>query len=348
MIDTMTIFHQVTRVEYDHLKNHLERISLELSGKRIYPDRNDKNALVTHCFCKLGLQEIKLRCRVDKGYRAIEIWLRPKLLIEEGNYYDTTQIYEMEKVRKVFNQIVEQFDLPDLMLWRVKRFDPAVDLNIYQDLIPIYMFSYKKANIPLFMLSNRTTQKYLQSPNNLYLCSSNVRVNIYDRYATLVNKLKEGYKVGLNVEAVRNKMRFEVQHKNCRGQLYKYLNNDFCRASIEYYYNSIIGSGDYYTLDKARMIISQNTKSVLKSIELKDFIKSINQSGSVWKAKIAYLQNSSNRIKASKQFSYYLQQLEALNVNPVVLPDDLGIETIPNVKSQLDSYFKTMNDYSKD
>jgi hypothetical protein len=339
MIDTITISYRITKAEYNFLFKVFNDLSKQISDKKLFKDRNDRNAYVTYALKELGYPEIKLRRSNEWfDYRAIEIKIRPKLIIEKENYYELIYPNEIERFREGFNDFIGKFNLPDLLYWNVKRIDYAIDLNIPQELITIYMLLFKKANIPYYVLANNIAQKHMDSTTNLYLYSKSLTINYYDRYQTLVNKQLENHKNWKDFNVVKNKLRLEVQCKNCKGQqLIQYLNIENYKKAIETNYDLIIGCGDYYLLNESLNIINKNTKSIRKSIILKDFLKLVHSSGGVWKAKEKFIQRYSNsgREKALKQFSSILNKVRGLGINPVSLSDEYGLVELQNIKSQI-------------
>lgn len=341
MIDTMLIFYPLSKWEYDDLFSGLIIMSYHLNGKKLYKDRNDKNTYVTHCLSKNGLQEIKLRHNREKNYRAIEIRLRPKLLADEGNYFDLFHLDEFEQARQTFNQIFAKFNyLPDLIYWHTKRVDAAVDLEINEDDILNYMLLFNKCNIPSYMLKNKVTERFMNSIHNLYLCSKNVTINIYSRYRVTQNKVNEGYLKNVNIEPTKNKLRVEVQYKNCTGKLHQFLNRDFLKMIILRFFDETIGSGDYYHLSDALRIIQSSVRSIKKWIRIRRLIILIHESGSIVDAKSIFLKKSANRTKASKEFSSLIQNLRSMNINPVCIPEQLRIDKIDGIRNLIIQKFQ--------
>lgn len=231
--------------------------------------------------------------------------------------------------------------LPDLLHWKVKRIDYAIDLEINQDLIPIYMFVFKQSNIPNYMLSNPITKMFMEAPANLYLYSTNLTINFHNRHSTLEEKFKKGKIHKINLDKVKNKLRLEVQYKKCSGELYEYLSEERCKKIICYFYDSIIGNGHYYQIERSLELIAKGTRSVKRSIELKEFIKYIHQTGSVWLARESFAKSKKyeNEKKASKVFSRNLNLLRELNINPVTLTNSSGISMLENLRERINKKF---------
>lgn len=344
MFDTMYIFYQVTKAEYNELFIRLNQMSYSINGKKLFPAPNDKNSYVTYCHSINGLQEIKLRYNREKSYRAIEILLRPKLLIDKGNYFDTIRIDEFEEARLKFKMIMGEFEfLPDLLHWRVKRIDPAVDLHMDEELILTYLFLFKKSNIPSYMLMDKRTKLYTNSNHNFYVCSEKVTMNFYSRYKVLSKKIEEGLIPEINIEPIKDTLRIEIQYKNCNGELYQFLDRDFSRNKILTFFDLVIGEGDYYALNDAIEIISKNEKSNLKRIKLTKLIKSINEKGSIYEAKSQFIRNNNDPLKARKEFSSLIQRMRKMNLNPVTIPSGYKLKRINGIRELITQKFTKEN-----
>ncbi|MBB6019056.1 hypothetical protein HNR77_000113 [Paenibacillus sp. JGP012] len=341
MFDTIYIYHQLTRVEYNDLFNQLNKLSYELSGKKLYRDRDDRNAHVTNCLSSIGIQSIRLRHYKPVGYRAVEVLLRPRLLVEPGNYIDPFHIKDLETLRKNFNVINKPFGLPDLLLWKTKRIDAAIDILLSGEDIFNYMFLLKKCNIPEIMKDNILTIKYLESPHNVYLSSKNITVNFYCRYTALVNKVKEGLlKEEVDISKAKNKLRLEVQYKKCTGKLYKFLNAEYSRHLITKYYNEVIGTGDYYKLDEALSIVDSKISGPLSRTRTRMFIKGIAKYGTVHNAKQVFIQsNKKSGNLAVKDFNKYIHLLNGIGVNPVTIAESMKLNSLKNLNSRISEYY---------
>lgn len=348
MFDTIYIYHQLTRVEYNDLFNELNKLSYELSGKRLYRDRNDLNAHVTNCLSSIGMQSIKLRHYKPVSYRAVEVLIRPRLLVDPGNYIDPFHISDVEILRKNFNVMTKQFDLPELLLWKTKRIDAAIDISLSDADIFNYMFLLKKSNIPEIMSENKSTLKYLESPHNVYLSSKNITVNFYYRHTALVNKIKEGLlKEEIDISKAKNKLRLEVQYKKCTGQLCEFLNADYSRHLITKYYNEVIGTGDYYKLEKALSRIDSEISGSLNRTRTRMFIKGIAKYGTVHNAKQVFMQSSKKSGNlALKDFNKYINQLNRIGVNPVTIADSMGVDSLKNLHPKITEQYDNQDIHS--
>ncbi|ERI07179.1 hypothetical protein [Aneurinibacillus aneurinilyticus] len=348
MIDTMYIFWELEKTQFKDIRKKIS------SFTKLHIDKNDKNSIVTYKFAHCGFQEIRLRANKLFHYWAIEIHLRPKLLVDSGNYINVTHSYELEEVRKRFNCVIQkylQLDLPDFLYWKAKRIDYAIDLLVDQNSIPIYMFLFKKGNIPKIMLYHDTSLKYFDSTTNVYLKSKNITINWYDRYSTLEEKQEKTKKKYSNIKEAKNLLRFEIQCNNLKideideysdfsnNSLFYLLNVELCQKKIEYYYDLIVGPGKYYTLNKAIEIIDSSIICQRKRMLLRRILESIARTGSVWKAKEEFINNQKSLKHADKEFSKRLNQIRKLNINPVTIPNQYKIEELENIQEKIKGYF---------
>lgn len=211
MIDMMYVFCRMTRVEYSEAFKSIQRyFELEDKSSKLRKDRYDKQAYVTNGFAKIGFQEIRLR-RNEWGYHALEIRLRPKLLLQKEAYYQLTAISEFQDVALRLDHILKDIlglMVPRFFQWQVRRVEYAADVPVQEGLIPKYLFLFKKGNLPLYFLANQNTRKYWGSQTNCYLMATTVTVNWYNRYETLLTKEKQSNKKFADFSTTKGILRF--------------------------------------------------------------------------------------------------------------------------------------------
>ena len=152
----------------------------------------ESNRCITYAFAPIGMEEIYFTENVKP---RIYIKLRPKLMIDCGNYYNVLRSYDVPELYKEFKKHMKNigFDmLSELRQWKVNRIDYAVDIVMNQEYIPTYIDLFKRGNITESVMKRFYTQKYMSSENNLYLENSSCVVNFYDRYTTV--KLKSEHR----------------------------------------------------------------------------------------------------------------------------------------------------------
>ena len=303
----------------------------------LHRDKRDKNAQITYGFAKYGLQEIRLR-KNQWGYRQLEVRLRPQLLIERCGYYSLTALHDFCHVAQRFDFIMKDLmglQVPSFFKWRAVRVEFAVDLPLEENLVTQYLLLFKKGNVPDYVLSCGQTVKYWDSTTNVYLMSANKTINWYNRYETLLSKQeKKPRKIMQDFSCTKGILRFEIQVRNEEASVAQVLSQERYEKEIDYFYKLIVGHGDYYTLDTAIRLIRKNVASQSKRMALERLIKLIDHSGGVWQAKKVYREGNADK------FSKRLNQLRKLNINPVVLPPEWGIDKLENLHSKIVDYMK--------
>lgn len=309
--------------------------------------RSDSNAMITYGLARYGFEEIRLRNNLRYGYRAIEILLRPKLLVEIGNYNNVTHLHEFVIVRHNFNQLLRNkigLDVPDLFGWKVKRIDNAIDLKIDENLLSKYMFLFKKGNLPNYTC-NPTSLRYFGETNNVYIISKNFRINWYDRYLTQCKKQEKTKKQFNNLEQLKGILRLEIQNRDVQkstkpkeNTVLNFLELGKSQKRIMHFYDLIVGSGTYYTYDRGMRLI-ERIESPIRKRALQEIYALINEEGSIWEARMKYVGMKLDTKKAANDFSKRLGQIRNLGINPVPLSPEWEIETLPNLRSDIVNYF---------
>lgn len=324
MVDTTTIYHifnnyseyqETVSIINDYINNFYPNASLHR--------KKNTNTKTTYAFADRGIEEIYFKQNISY---IMYMKIRPKLMIEQGNYDDVLRAYDIPKLYDKFASFMKNIGLgkiSDIKKWSVKRIDYAVDIVVDQELIPRYIELFNKGNIPETMLNNPVSLMYKEMGNNLYLSSKNIRVNFYDRYTTALAKQQKKPDKYSNIQNRYGVLRFEIQLREVdTGKLKKsnkiksnsiedFMSIDMCKAYILRYYRTIIGCGDYYgyyeALRKCRSDVQKN------------MIRLINEEGCVYKSKRRYILSSSDKRKAGKQFSEIINKLERIGINPVTL-----------------------------
>ncbi|WP_424768325.1 hypothetical protein [Paenibacillus sp. sgz302251] len=347
-IDKLYVVYEMTESEY---QDSFAKLKGYFKGSRhgLRRDKWDTSVYVTNGLSNYGFQEIRMR-RIW-NYRSIEIRLRPELLnnIDGSNYYGLTRISDFGEVSTKFNYIMKDIidlNVPCFYEWRAKRVEYTVDLLVGEALLPKLIYLYKKGNPPLYMLHDPVTQKYLDSETNLYLNAKTVTVHWYNRYKTLQEKEQKSGKPYKDYSITKGIMRFEVQCKECEDKVRDILSLERCQKRLRYYYDLIIGTGDYYTLDKAKEIIGSRVKSHEKRITLTRFIEFIDKCGSIWRARLQFpnqlefASGNRSREQIMDRFSSRLCKLRKLGINPVCLPPEWGDSRLENLEGRIYNYLE--------
>lgn len=271
----------MTSTEYDIIFSQIQDY-FEGTNSKLRPTKHDKNAYVTNGFSKFGFQEVRMRSKWD--YRRIEIRLHPKLLIDQNGQYKLAKLEEFSEIGKQFNRFFKDFlgiHVPDFFEWQSSRVEFAVDLVVSEELIPRYLSLLKKGNVPDYFLQGKQTQEFWDSETNVYLMSKNKTANWYNRYETLLKKQEKSNKQFEDFSETRGILRFETQVRNGTESVKDVLNQKRCEKEILKFYKLIVGSGDYYTLDKAIQLVREKVDSQEKRMALERLLRLIDKTGSV-------------------------------------------------------------------
>jgi len=103
------------------------------------------------------------------------------------------------------------------------------------------------------------------------------------------------------------------------------LSNEKCIEKIDEYFKKIIGKGSYYTYKTAERKIMLQCSSWDKIVRLQKALKMVDACDGI--------RNVKNVLKGKEleDFRRSLRELELLGINPVTIPEELGIRTIPNL-----------------
>ncbi|MGG0175794.1 hypothetical protein [Gottfriedia acidiceleris] len=342
MIDMLYISYKMTKLEYDNTFKTIQKYLRKYQPHhQLRKDKWDKHAYITNGLARSGFQEIRLRT-TTWGYRSMEIRLRPQLLINPNGYYRLTKITEFEDVNKSFNYVLQDIlslKVPIFYYWNVKRFEPAIDVKVEEQLHDKYLSLFKKGNVLTYFFDNEQTLKYWDSKTNLYLVSANKAVNWYNRYETLSIKEKKSGKPFKDFTETKGLFRFETQVRKCDDLVIDVLNQQRIQKEVLWFYNAIVGSEDFYKLDNAIQIINQNVRSQEKRMALERILRLIDKSCSISKAKLEYVTGRDNK-KAADNFSKRINQIRKLGINPIVLPTDWKMQRMENL------YVKIKNEFT--
>lgn len=342
MVDMLYLSYRMTRQEYNITSKKFQAyLEKNFYRQQLRRDKRDKSSNITNALSEYGFQEIRLRSnRWD--YCSIEIRLRPQLLINKNGYYRLTKISEFNRVSEVFNYVLKDvlsLDVPDFFNWKAKRVEAAIDLEIEKLLIPKYLCLFKKGYIPEYFKENKQTQEFWNSITNVYLMSDNKTVNWYNRYETLKIKESKSKKGFADYSETKGILRFETQVRDGNVLLSEMLSQQLLRKEVMKFYKLIVGRGDYHTLNKARKLLIQKVSNSNTRQEMIHMLSLIDHCEGINNAKELYIKGK-NAKNAADKFGKTLRKLRDLNINPVVIPEEWGIESLENLYEKIELGFE--------
>lgn len=113
------------------------------------------------------------------------------------------------------------------------------------------------------------------------------------------------------------------------------MSDEKCMEVIKKYFNKTIKPGTYYTYALAKRKIEADVSDWEKIIRLTNTLQLISDKGGIAKAK-ANMQG-----RELDEFRRSLRDLAILKINPVTIPEEWGIELIPNL---LDAYYDKLDE----
>lgn len=353
MLDTATIFFEFSsKYYYDMAYANVDRVAKLHKDKR--EKYKNKNVYVTFKLAHLGFKEVLFFRQEKENYRYYEmsILTRFKMLVNDHNYINVINASEIENALERFNFIIKmilELDLPDVIFWKVRRIDFAIDIMVPEEIIPVYLALFKKANIPEDLLNDPRASEWFNEENNFYLISKNYTINFYQRYLTQLKRQEAERKAFINIEGAKNLFRFEIQMHNTERmkkkgmiinrKLWNFLDPKLLERTIGRCFDLYIGSGDYYKSATAVQIIKDKISDPRQQWAMLRVVYRIRDSGSIWAAKGLYSKSAKddkNRAKENKKFSQRLNEIRKLGINPVPLQDDFS-------KDKLDGLYEAIH-----
>lgn len=330
MIHTLTITHQVMSPKtFDEIYKRLEIIT----GKK--PKKIASGEYKVEELRELGLSHIVLTSKqrnVKYRYNFMQITIRLNPLKLIGiNKLEVLKNEHIEEVKKTFTEEVQKIhrSLPRLEHWTVNRIDYAINIktSYVEEYIKLFQRGDKPRSFKELYCSKSKTRK--QREGSFYLFNNSVGINFY-------NKEHERLSQNLNKDGAKDLLRLEVQCKKPKTNTLKakyafnsrylehYLNQEVSYQQLEYYYNTTIGTGDYYKLTEAIRIVQESNYTSKTKEKLINVLRAINKCRSIWKAREESKYNSSC-------FNRYLKQIRVLGVNPVTIPARWRVNRLDNI-----------------
>lgn len=287
----------------------------------------------------------------------IEVTINPKILGGVEDYITAATYADMAKAITNFNLEAKSISplLRHFGCYCIKRVDYCINFDLEEimtiSLPESVMNLIRRADIPPhyeeWKKKRDKSHEKKSDPASFYLTNESLHINCYSKYMQLQNLSEERVKKGLDpipqewLDAARNIIRFEVQCKYRKtyalsakamesGNLdfNKYeslLIDDACHDAINYYFNKVIGKGDWYTLQAATRKIEACNFNKQHEQRLIEALQLVNRCRSVATAKASY---QGRDLETFKQTS---KELSRLGINPVTIPKEWGVKHIPNL-----------------
>jgi len=282
----------------------------------------------------------------DDDYYRIYLRLEPQSLIEGRRTIDVFDCSN-ESVARLETTLDKTIDivcsvLPQSYRWSVGRIDYS--MNLTSKYVKECVALAKKGKDPY------RYNDHVNKTGSSYRMSKSVVLNYYDKYDHISKKIDADSLDAHLLEEAQNIYRIEVQCLNYNKlkhirkkfdlpketNVYHYLRSDIAEWALLSYYDKVIGRADYYSLDKAIKTVESTVWGTRKKENIKNWIRLIAQARSVSKAREQFvggatLARTGTVVKGSvNTFRNYEMACKDIEVNPVTIPRDWGINYIPN------------------
>ena len=231
----------------------------------------------------------------------------------------------------------------------VSRVDYTTQIEgLTQDKINAYIRCLNKGD--LSRLNPESTKKGYTGmfKGSAYIKAKTVTVNIYDKADEMRNKERstsdiksaEGI-LRIEIQCKRTKIMHICKQHNIKPTMRNLMNPEISKEVISYYLETIGGTHDYRRADDAATIIKRSDNTP-KTMEHMIFIpKYLNNH------KTARLSEAKEALKANTSQSTVdrtIKALKAIEINPVTLPVNSQIRTLPNLLSVAQEHWKAEED----
>ncbi|MCL2500737.1 MAG: hypothetical protein FWE90_10465 [Defluviitaleaceae bacterium] len=304
---------------------------------------------------------------------SIRAIINPHVLVGDTVNLSAATFSCLEKVKIRFNEEAKKIssDLKRFDDYSISRVDYCFNIDTVETRLGCFpeqlINLIKRADIPVHYTEwskyDKISHRQQTSKNALYLKSNSVTINYYWKSREIEIK----YPSHPNLKKARNLVRFEVQCKyrkmysiNKEAQLqsgeYRPIPQDELLETLLYkhrvtisidemlsdttskmislnFFHRIIGRGHYLTLDCAKWMVLEHNFRQEKESRLIYALEQVNKCRSVAKAK------AEQRGYDLDEFKRSLNDLEAIYINPVTIPQRWGITYIPN---PLHAYYNTI------
>lgn len=367
MYHTVYLTKRLDGNQYSLIYNAISNITKE-NNKSFFKSYGDEKTsiYVSYLFKEYGLL-IYLKHSVYGNneeqfhYHAIEIRLNPKRLVFKNDYVNVTHHNDYSSISDAFSSILKcvydkycktvkknglgmYIRFHRLDEYQLSRIDYCI--NIIEPYLDIYIDLISKADVPkrftVVQYYDSVSKRSKPYPHSYCVENNSLCINFYDkRY-----QLSKVFKDSIDDICPDNVIRFEIQCKylkvynlSRKNQLERTLEQlskeELSMKQILSYYEKTIGIEDYYTINEARELI-YNSKYSRDTKELMiDVLKLIAQKRSVWRAR------ASDEIDED-DFKKAIKKIKKMGINPVTIPNHLGISHLPNFLEKIVQEFMTI------
>lgn len=346
---TFEIICNLSAYDYEYLKDNLPILKKVTD----YVER-------TNFYSAKGITQIELRTNtfeylgriINKYYLVLRC--NPSVIMRESKVFalnmdNHTSDEIINQIQKRLYEINEfryiQIDKLPVQLFRTNRVDIAKDILLPQPKIAVWLCNM---SFP-YNFHKMKRKRITKDPNILYFesccfASGAREFNLYDKWIALVNTGNYIYVEDEN--KLRHTLRLEIQIKK-KGVAYMatklptkrsiepFLEKDFCHNYLEKEIRSVFGLENYVSRSKAVGIINSSQYKPYEKVIILSIIDMIQQFKGLYELEKVIADVD---IHTPPQYGNlrsfrerWLTKIRLLGIQPVVIPDNFGIEEIPSI-----------------
>jgi len=279
----------------------------------------------------------------------LEVRINPKILAGIKDYITAANGSYLTAVAKRFNEEASKISkiLGKFSWYKLKRIDFCINFDLKEmgytctpeEMIKLIKQADYSSRYTEWMKYDKKAHRTKSGKYSFYLKSGSVNINCYYK----LKQLEADDASYEDREKALNIIRFEVQCKYRKvysmsqimaqnigiraiDTMREILSDLTAQNMIAYYFDRIIGRGDYYTLKRAIEIIEDQGFSCEKEDRLIEVLTKIDDLRGI--ANTRRLLKTRNAVSC---FDRSLKELNELGINPVTLPTRFGTKPIPNL-----------------
>ncbi len=346
---TFEIICNLSPYDYDYLKNNLPKLEpvSEYVGR-------------TNYYSAKGITQVELRTNrfeyqgrmISKYYLVLRcnpsvIMGDSKVFLLDMDKYNSDEI--IKRLQKRLYEINEfryiQIDKLPIQVFRANRVDIAKDIQLLQPKIAVWLcnmsFPYNYHNMKRKQINKDPSILYFES---CCFASGSREFNLYDKWIASVNtgkiitlaeenRLKHTFR--LEVQIKKKGVAYMAKKLTTKRSIEPYLNKGFCHDYLEKEIRPVFGIQKYVSRSKAVDIINMSQFKTYEKIIMISIIDMIMQFKGLYGLEKAI---SDVSIHTPTQYGNlrsfrerWLTKIRQLGIQPIVIPDNFGIDEIPSI-----------------
>lgn len=221
--------------------------------------------------------------------------------------------------------------MPPIDHWCARRVDFAVDVPL-PGRVPHYVMLAKKGNRPARFIDE------CDKDGSAYPESKSVTLNFYDKADQVRKDMHHlSYFDTLHAQA-QGIFRLEVQCETDKLKslrragvsdqtLGSFMSPTLSQTVVRGYYDKVLGSQDFYSLESAQDVVDAFSDPGMGAAARRNFmthLRDLAAYSTLPEAKAAVFGQSRS------SWGDFMRRCRALNINPVMLPEEWGIDMLPN------------------